>query len=184
MASDNRDVISDEHYSKSNDTTNFDSFGDKTKAMIEYVKDLTEADNLKIGFTCSTFDLFHPGHVIMLDDSHDQCDILVIGLQTDPSLDRPDSKNIPIQNFDERKVMVSSCRYVDYVIEYSTENDLYNILTLLNPNVRILGSDWKGKKYTGHDIGGIDIYWHDRSKHKHSTTNLRRRIYMAELSNK
>jgi glycerol-3-phosphate cytidylyltransferase len=183
MSSDKRNAISNEYYSKSDDTSESDSFGVETRVKIEEIKHSSDSDNLRIGFTCSTFDMFHPGHVIMLKDSKDQCDLLVVGIQTDPTLDRPDSKNVPIQNLDERKIMISSCRHVDYVVEYSTENDLYNILTLLKPDVRILGSDWEGKKYTGHDIEGINIHWHDRSIHTYSTTNLRYRVYMAELSN-
>lgn len=184
MASNNRNVISNNHYSKSNDTTDSDSFGNETETAIEYIKGSAKLHKFKIGWTCSTFDLLHPGHIKMLKDSKNQCDILVIGIQTDPTLDRPDSKNMPIQNLNERKIMISSCRYVDYVMEYSTENDLYNILTCLKPDVRILGSDWKEKKYTGHDIKDINIHWHDRSNHNYSTTDLRHRIYIAELGRK
>jgi len=183
MSYDRRNAISNKYYLKSDDTSEYDSFEIETRVKIEEINDLSDSDNLKIGFTCSTFDMFHPGHVIMLEDSKNQCDILVVGIQTDPTLDRPDSKNVPIQDLDERKIMVSSCRHIDYVVKYSTENDLYNILTLLKPDVRILGSDWKGKEYTGHEIKDINIHWHDRSVHKYSTTNLRYRAYMAELSN-
>lgn len=181
MTSNYRRDISNEYYPKSIDTTQHDSFNDESIQMIQFIKELSKGQSKKIGFTCSTFDLLHPGHVIMLKDSKDQCDILVVGIQSDPTLDRPDIKNDPIQSFEERKIMLDSCRFVNYVIEYSTENDLYNILSQLKPDVRILGSDWEGKKYTGYDIEDIDIHWHDRSGHSYSTTNLRKRIYHAEM---
>ena len=133
----------------------------------------------KIGFTCSCFDLLHTGHLIMLKDAKKQCDVLVIGLQTDPTIDRKE-KNKPIQSFFERKTMIESIKYIDEVIEYSTEKDLHNILTTLNPNVRIIGSDWKNKTYTGHELD-IPMYWHKRD-HDYSTSNFRKRIYEAELN--
>ena len=131
----------------------------------------------KIGFTCSCFDLLHCGHCIMLEDCKTQCDILIIGLQTDPTLDRKD-KNKPIQDYEERMIMIKSIKYVDEVIEYSTEAELYEILKLLNPDVRIIGTDWKGKKYTGHDLP-IKMYWHVRD-HDWSTSGLRKRVYERE----
>ena len=131
----------------------------------------------KIGFTCSCFDLLHCGHCIMLEDSKNQCDILIIGLQTDPTLDRKD-KNKPVQDYEERMIMIKSIKYVDEVIEYSTEAELYEILKLLNPDVRIIGTDWKGKKYTGHNLP-IKMYWHVRN-HEWSTSSLRKRVYEKE----
>jgi len=139
----------------------------------------------KVGFTCSTFDLFHAGHYLMLKDAKDQCDILIVGLQTDPTLDEEyrmetggKNKNKPIQSFEERKIQIEGCRYVDHVIPYSTEEDLQKLLKELNPNIRILGSDWKGKQYTGHELQ-IPIYWHNRD-HDYSTSNLRKRVYLGE----
>lgn len=130
-----------------------------------------------IGFTCSCFDLLHCGHCIMLEDCKKQCDVLVVGLQTDPTIDRK-NKNKPIQSFEERKIMISSISYVDEVIEYSTEAELEELLKLLNPSVRILGSDWRGKNYTGYLLP-ITIHWHERN-HDWSTSNLRRRVYVCE----
>jgi glycerol-3-phosphate cytidylyltransferase len=132
----------------------------------------------KLGFTCSSFDLLHCGHTLMLKDAKDQCDILIVGLQTDPTIDRK-TKNKPIQSFEEREIMISSIKYVNEVITYSTESQLLDIISYLNPNVRILGTDWKGKKYTGFNLP-IDIHWHNRD-HDWSTSNLRRRVYEAEL---
>ena len=140
---------------------------------------------MKIGFTCSSFDLLHAGHYLMLKDAKDQCDFLIVGLQTDPTLDleyrmKTDNKqkNKPIQSYEERKIQIKGCRYVDKVIEYSTEDDLYKLLEEINPDVRILGSDWMGKEYTGHDLD-IKIHWHKRD-HDYSTSNLRRRVYEIE----
>jgi len=132
-----------------------------------------------IGFTCSCFDLLHTGHLIMLQDAKNHCDVLVVGLHTDPTIDRPDTKNKPIQSFYERELMIRSIKYIDEVIVYETEDDLYHILQQLKPSVRTIGSDWKGHKFTGWDIADIPIHWHERT-HSYSTTNLRKRIYAAE----
>lgn len=133
----------------------------------------------RIGFTCSCFDILHCGHALMLKDAKDQCDILVVGLQTDPTLDRPE-KNKPVQEYEERDIMIRSIRYVDEVIEYSTEADLMDILKTLNPDVRIIGTDWKGKEFTGHELP-IKIHWHERN-HPWSTSGLRARVYACELA--
>ena len=176
-----REIINKSAYSGAASTTDEDTFDEDTILQINQIKGNIQEENIKIGFACSSFDLLHVGHITMLEDAKKQCDILVIGVQHDPTLDRPDSKNAPIQSLYERKMMVSSIKHVDYCIEYTTENDLYNILVKLNPDVRILGTDWKGKKYTGHNLSDIQIYWHDRSSHAYSTTNLRKRIYHAEV---
>lgn len=175
-----REIIPNETYSGMANTANDDTFNLDTIQQIKQIRGIIQDEKLKIGFTCSTFDLLHPGHIIMLKDAKKQCDILVVGVQRDPTLDRPDSKNTPIQSLYERKMMISSIKHVDYCIEYATENDLYNILIELNPDIRILGSDWNGKKYTGYDLSNIKIHWHDRSGHSYSTTNLRKRIYCVE----
>jgi|TARA_B100000959_G_C14605481_1_gene469888 glycerol-3-phosphate cytidylyltransferase len=133
---------------------------------------------MKIGFTCSCFDLFHAGHVFMLKDAKTQCDYLIVGLQTDPTIDRP-NKNKPIMSFEERKILVESCKYIDQIIEYTTENDLLNILTNNNIDIRILGSDYINKSFTGNQLN-IPIYYHDRSILNLSTTSLRNKIYIAE----
>ena len=152
-----------------------------------FKKSVNELSNQKIGFTCSTFDLLHAGHHIMLKDSKQQCDVLIVGLHTDPTIDTDyrtktddpgKKKNKPIQDFEERLIQIQSCKYVDYIIKYSTEDDLMNILNKINPDVRILGTDWKSKPYTGHELD-ITIHWHDRN-HNFSTSNLRKRIYEEE----
>lgn len=130
-----------------------------------------------IGFTCSCFDLLHCGHCLMLEDAKKQCDILIIGLQTDPTIDRVD-KNKPIQEYEERLIMIKSIKYVNEVIKYSTEEELYKLLVMLKPNIRIIGTDWKNKEYTGYKLP-IKMYWHNRN-HSWSTSNLRKRIYLNE----
>lgn len=132
---------------------------------------------LKVGFTCSSFDLLHPGHVVMLKDCKNVCDYLIVGLQIDPSIDYK-TKATPIQSLKERAFMVRSVKHVDEVIKYKTEADLYEILKDLNPDIRILGANWKDKEYTGDDLG-IPVHWHRRD-HDWSTTELRNRVYRAE----
>ncbi|MAV92824.1 MAG: glycerol-3-phosphate cytidylyltransferase [Candidatus Marinimicrobia bacterium] len=128
----------------------------------------------KIGFTCSCFDLLHAGHILMLKDAKKQCDYLIVGLQTDPTLDRPNEKNKPIQSLKERKIQLEAVKYIDKIIIYSTERDLYNLLLKLKPDIRILGDDYKNKKFTGYDLN-IKIYYHSRN-HNYSSTNLKKAL--------
>ena len=131
-----------------------------------------------VGFTCSSFDLLHAGHIIMLKDAKEQCDYLVVGLQTNPTLDRPDTKNKPIQTFKERLIQLEAVKYVDEIIKYSTEDELYKLIKNINPDIRILGSDYKKKSFTGDDLD-IKIYYHNRN-HSYSSTNLRKKIFQEE----
>ena len=128
----------------------------------------------KVGFTCSCFDLLHAGHILMLKDAREQCDYLIVGLQTDPTIDRPDTKNKPIQSYEERYIQLEAIKYVDEIVKYETENDLMKLLFDLNPDVRILGSDWENKPFTGYSLH-IPIYFHKRD-HDYSTSNLRDKI--------
>tara|TARA_Y100001963_G_scaffold154461_1_gene243283 strand:+ start:5249 stop:5671 length:423 start_codon:yes stop_codon:yes gene_type:complete len=128
----------------------------------------------KVGFVASCFDLLHAGHCLMLKDAKNHCDYLVAALQTDPTIDRPDTKNKPILSLEERKILLESNKYVDEIIEYSTEQDLNRILEKLLPDVRILGSDYKGRVATG-TLYSNKIYYHDRN-HDYSTTNIRKKI--------
>ena len=134
-----------------------------------------------VGFTCSCFDLLHAGHILMLKDAKSRCDKLIVGLQTDPTIDRPDTKNKPIQSLEERRIQLEAVRYVDEVFVYNTEEDLYKKLLDIKPDVRILGSDYNipDKKFTGDDLD-IKIYYHDRN-HNYSTTNLRGKIVSEHL---
>ena len=127
-----------------------------------------------IGFTCSTFDLLHAGHILMLEDAKEKCDYLIVGLQTDPTIDRPSTKNKPIQSLEERKIQLQAVKYVDEIIIYKTEKNLYDLIKKINPDIRILGSDYINKKFTGDDLK-INIYYHKR-EHDFSSTNLRKKI--------
>ena len=131
------------------------------------------------GFTCGAFDLLHTGHALMLEEAKEQCDWLIVAVQSNPALDRKD-KNKPIQEYDERIIMVQSIKWVDEVVHYDTEGQLYNLLISLSPDIRILGADWKGKEYTGHDLN-IPVYFNTRD-HNYSTSNLRERVYLAETA--
>ena len=132
----------------------------------------------KIGFTCGSFDLLHAGHIMMLKDAKKQCDKLIVGLQTDPTIDRPKTKNKPTQTLKERKIQLEAVKYIDEIIIYETENELRKLIFDLDPDIRIIGTDWKSKPFTGYSLH-IPIYWHER-RHDYSTTNLRIRIKSEE----
>ena len=127
---------------------------------------------MKVGFTCSTFDLFHAGHVAMLEEAKKQCDHLIVGIQTDPTIDRPE-KNKPIQSLIERQLQVRACKFVDETIVYETEADLIILLQTLPIDVRILGVEYKNKDYTGKGI--VNAYYNKRS-HSFSSSELRQRM--------
>jgi len=131
----------------------------------------------KIGFTCGAFDLMHAGHMLMFEDAKSVCDKLIVAIQSDPSIDRP-FKNRPVQSFEERIIMVTGCRYVDEILLYHTEDDLLKILKQVKPDVRILGSDYLNKTFTGQDLP-IEIYYHKR-EHGWSSSELRERVYYIE----
>jgi glycerol-3-phosphate cytidylyltransferase len=132
---------------------------------------------MKIGFTCSTFDLFHAGHIMMLKDSKEQCDYLIVGLQTDPTIDRAE-KNKPVQSVFERFVQLDACKYVDEVVVYATEKELLDILQSYDIDVRIIGEEYWDKDFTGKELD-MEIYY-NRRKHSFSTTELRKRVQEAE----
>lgn len=134
------------------------------------------------GFTCSTFDLLHAGHLLMLKEIREQCDYLIVGLQTNPAIDRPDSKNKPIQSIVERRIQLESVKYVDEIVVYDTEKDLEDILLSFPINVRFLGEEYKSKEFTGKKICsdlGITIRFNTRN-HNFSSSELRERVYIAE----
>jgi len=131
---------------------------------------------MKIGFTCSSFDLLHAGHVQMLREAKEQCDYLIVGLQMDPSQDRPNIKNPPIQTIVERYSQLKAVRYVDEIIPYCTERDLEDILELYTIHVRILGEEYRDKDFTGKDIcrkRDIDLHFNKRD-HRFSSSLLRK----------
>jgi len=133
---------------------------------------------MKIGFTCSTFDLLHAGHISMLREAKQHCDYLICGLQTDPSVDRP-HKNRPIQTIVERYIQLNAVGYVDEIIPYATEEDLKDILSMLQIDVRILGEEYRDKEFTGKDIcrkRDIQLFFNKR-EHRFSSSDLRKRVY-------
>lgn len=133
-----------------------------------------------IGVTAGSFDLTHAGHYLMFEECKGHCDYLIVLLQTNPHTDRPD-KNIPVQSTHERYLQVRACKYIDEVVVYETEQDLYNLLCSIKYDKRFIGSDWQGKPFTGHDISGMmeKIVFNSRN-HGFSTSGLRARVYKAE----
>jgi len=132
---------------------------------------------MKVGFTASSFDLLHAGHVQMLREAKEQCDYLIVGLQIDPSKDRPE-KNAPIQTVVERYTQLKAVSYINEIIPYDTEQDLEDILTMYHIDVRIIGEEYKDKTFTGRAICAsreIDIYFNKRD-HRFSSSDLRKRV--------
>ena len=133
---------------------------------------------MKTGITFSTFDLLHAGHVAMLREAKSQCDYLIVGLQSDPTIDRPDTKNKPVQTMFERYLQLTALKYVDEVVPYQTEQDCEDILSTLNIDVRIIGEEYKTKPFTGSSIckkRNIKVHFNKR-EHRFSTTDLRNRV--------
>lgn len=139
----------------------------------------------RIGITFSTFDMLHAGHIAMLSEARNHCDYLICGLQSDPTIDRPDTKNKPVQSIVERQIQLAACRYVDEVVVYSTEQDLVDLLLILPVDVRILGVEYADKEFTGKSeckLRSIEIVFNGRD-HSFSSSSLRKRVYDSE-SNK
>ena len=134
----------------------------------------TTAKNI-VGFTCGAFDLCHAGHYLMFKECKEQCDYLIVGLQTDPSIDRP-NKHKPIQTMKERRIQLEACKYIDKILIYNTEIDLYNLLKELKPDIRFMGIDWKDKQnYSRDRLPEIKVVYNSRN-HNYSSSNLRERI--------
>ena len=142
-----------------------------------------EKNKTTVGITCSTFDLLHAGHIIMLEECKKYCDYLICALQVDPTIDRP-SKNKPIQSIVERYLQLDAVHYVDKIIPYATEEELITIFSSLDLDVRIIGEEYKDTNFTGKDVcfkRGIKIVYNKRD-HDFSTTSLRERIYEQEYT--
>ena len=157
----------------------------RLEMIFNKIKELKQ-QGLKIGITFSTFDLFHAGHVAMLAEAKNHCDYLIAALQTDPTIDRPDTKNPPIQSIVERQIQLSTNRNVDEVVVYQTEKDLDDLLLILPVDVRILGIEYKDKDFTGREIclkRGIEIVYNGRD-HSFSSSSLRKRVAEAERTKK
>ena len=143
-------------------------------------------NNKNIGFVASSFDLLHAGHILMLAEAKQSCDYLICGLQTNPSIDRPQTKNKPVQSIVERYVQLSAVKHVDEIIVYETERDLEDLLMFLPINKLFIGEEYHGKEFTGKQIcvdRNIDIIYNSRT-HRFSSTELRQRTYQYELDKK
>ena len=150
--------------------------------IFNHIKQL-KAEGKRIGITFSTFDMLHAGHIAMLSEAKNHCDYLIAGLQTDPTIDRPDTKNHPVQSIVERQIQLSACRYVDEVVVYQTEQDLIDLLLILPVDVRILGVEYEHQNFTGREEGAlrdIELVFNGRD-HSFSSSSLRRRVAAAEI---
>jgi glycerol-3-phosphate cytidylyltransferase len=137
---------------------------------------------MKIGFNCSSFDLFHAGHVTMLKMEKELCDYLIVALQVDPTIDRPGIKNKPSQSVYERYVQLQACKYVDEILVYSTEYDLLQMLMTQRIHIRFLSEEYLNRDFTGKQYcidNGIELHYHKR-EHAFSSTELRNRVYLLE----
>tara|TARA_Y100000389_G_C17392702_1_gene480779 strand:- start:146 stop:604 length:459 start_codon:yes stop_codon:yes gene_type:complete len=142
---------------------------------------LSYKDCGNIGFTCSTFDLLHAGHITMLEEAKRHCDFLIVGLQNDPTEDRPE-KNKPVQSIVERQLQLAAVKYVDEIVIYNTEQDLKDLLLCLPIDVRVLGDEYEHKDFTGKDIAeqrGSKIVYNGRD-HSFSSSSLRKRVAFAD----
>lgn len=149
--------------------------------IFNHIKKLKQ-EGKRIGITFSTFDMLHAGHIAMLSEAKNHCDYLICGLQTDPTIDRPDTKNKPIQSVVERQIQLAACRYVDEVVVYQTEQDLCDLLLILPVDVRILGVEYENKDFSGRDEcynRNIEIVFNGRD-HSFSSSSLRKRVVAAE----
>ena len=138
---------------------------------------------MKTGITFSTFDLFHAGHVKMLEEAKTKCDYLIVGLQLDPSIDRPE-KNKPTQSIIERYIQLKACKFIDEIIPYITEEDLMDVLSSFKIDIRIIGEEYKDKDFTGKEYckkKGIEIYYNKR-EHRFSSSELRKQVTSSEKS--
>lgn len=150
--------------------------------IFNHVKKLKQ-EGKRIGIVFSAFDLLHAGHIAMLSEAKNHCDYLICGLQTDPTIDRPNTKNKPVQSIVERQIQLAACRYVDEVVVYSTEQDLVDLLLILPVDVRILGVEYADKEFSGKsecELRGIEIVYNGRD-HSFSSSSLRKRV--AESQN-
>jgi glycerol-3-phosphate cytidylyltransferase len=149
--------------------------------IFNHIKQL-KAEGKKIGITFSQFDMLHAGHIAMLAEAKNHCDYLIAGLQTDASIDRPETKNPPVQSIVERQIQLSACRFVDEIVVYTTEQDLVDLILTLPIDVRILGSEYEDTNFTGRSEGQamqIEHIFNTRD-HSFSSSSLRKRVADAE----
>jgi len=137
-----------------------------------------EPSEVRIGFTCSAFDLLHAGHIVMLQEAKSLCDYLICGLLTDPTVDRPDQKNKPIQTPFERYVQLAGCKYVDEVIPFTTEQEIVDMILTIQPHIRIVGEEYENTAHTGKGLCPIH---YNKRRHSFSSTDLRKRVTNASM---
>lgn len=140
---------------------------------------------MRVGITFSAFDLLHAGHIGMLREAKANCDYLIVGLQTDPTIDRPTEKNKPVQTLVERYAQLNALKFIDEIVPYQTEEDVIDILELFQVDVRFLGEEYREKEFTGKDVcrkRGIELHFNKRD-HRFSTSGLRKRVAQAEREN-
>ena len=140
---------------------------------------------MRVGITFSAFDLLHAGHIGMLREAKANCDYLIVGLQTDPTIDRPTEKNKPVQTLVERYAQLNALKFIDEIVPYQTEEDVIDILELFQIDVRFLGEEYREKEFTGKDVcrkRGIELHFNKRD-HRFSTSGLRKRVAEAEKNN-
>ena len=147
------------------------------KPLFQKIANLKK-EGKKIGFTASTFDLLHAGHIAMLSEAKSQCDFLIVGLLTDPTIDRIE-KNSPIQTTYERWIQAQAIKVIDMLIPFDTEEDLISMIKMIKPHVRIVGEEYKGTHHTGWDIKDVEIYYNKRN-HNYGSSQLRKKIICQE----
>ena len=141
---------------------------------------MKKSKNKIVGFTCGAFDLTHAGHYIMFEEVKKQCDHLIVGLQINPNVDRK-NKSIPVQPIEERLIQLKACRYIDEIVFYKTEKELYSLLKKINPDIRFMGADWQDKPNYSRDLlPQMKVIYNSRG-HNYSTSNLRKRIFEEEF---
>jgi glycerol-3-phosphate cytidylyltransferase len=146
--------------------------------MFEQIEKLKKEGKV-VGFTASTFDLIHAGHIAMLEEAKSHCDFLIVGLLTDPTISRPDKKNKPVQSILERYIQLQSIRVVDMIVPFDTEEDLETMIKMILPNIRLVGEEYRGTEHTGWNIEGVKIIYNKR-RHNYGSSQLRERIANAE----
>lgn len=147
--------------------------------MFEKIQRL-KLQGLKIGFTASTFDLLHAGHIEMLSKAKADCDFLVVGILTDPTISRPQSKLKPLQSMLQRFIQLQGVKYVDMIIPFDTEEDLQTLINLIHPDIRFVGQQYKGTLHTGWGLCNIK---YNQRKHHWSSTQLKNRL-KQQITNK
>ncbi len=127
---------------------------------------------MKTGFACGVFDIYHAGHALMLKECKENCDYLVLGLNSAKNL--PKDKTPPVYSIEERKIILESIKYIDEIVIYNSEEELTQLLKERNFDIRFLGEDYKNKPITSQNFCK-EIYFINRD-HGISSSNIKVRI--------